>query len=241
MAARPDSWMPMYWPDYWRDTGHLSGAQHGAYVNLIGRYWCSGKPLPDDDEQLWRLALCDSRKAWVGMRSTVLGFFRLECDGWRHKRIDAELTRAVEVYERRAKANRENIRKRYDKPTIRSGVVDGSNTQQQPQPQQSSEPIGSAAAAARPMTVYDVGEALLTLDGTTKPATARSLIAKLCKANGDDAVQAAIDAIRSRDPPPADMKSALIAAVANRGKSNGRQSAMAEGFDIVDRIIAERG
>ena len=104
----------------------------------------------------------------------------------------------------------------------------------------SSEPNGSAAAAARPMTVYDVGEALLTLDGTTKPASARSLIAKLCKANGDDAVQAAIDAIRSRDPPPADMRSALIAAVATRGKANGRQSVINEGLDIVDRVLAGR-
>lgn len=104
-----------------------------------------------------------------------------------------------------------------------------------------SEANASDGAAVRPMTVYDTGEALLSQDGT-KPASARALIAKLCKANGDDAVAAAIEDIRSRDPPPAEMKSALIAAVANRGKPNGKhRNAMAEGFDIVDRIIAERG
>jgi uncharacterized protein YdaU (DUF1376 family) len=238
--------MPLYWGDYWADTSHLSGAQHGAYLNLIGRYWRAGKPLPDDDALLWRMALADSLKAWKGMRNVIAAFFHIEAGEWRHKRVDAEIARAERVSSARrtagAAGGRKSASKRQANAPPNAEHTEWQNPTPSPsQPQQSSEPIGSAAAAARPMTVYDVGEALLTLDGATKPATARSLIAKLCKANGDDAVQAAIDAIRSRDPPPADMKSALIAAVANRGKSNGRQSAMAEGFDIVDRIIAERG
>ena len=29
-AARPDTWMPLFWGDYRKDTADLGAAQHGA-------------------------------------------------------------------------------------------------------------------------------------------------------------------------------------------------------------------
>jgi len=51
-------WMPMYWGDYLRDTGHLTTTEHGA---KIGHYWVTGKPLPDDDKRLANIPRWEQR------------------------------------------------------------------------------------------------------------------------------------------------------------------------------------
>jgi uncharacterized protein YdaU (DUF1376 family) len=103
MSKPTDTWMPLYIGDYLADTGHLSQAEHGAYLLLIMAYWRNGGPLPDDDRVLRRISKTAPGK-WGKMRSCMIHFFdpcmgsNLEtCTGnkiWRHKRIDAELENA---------------------------------------------------------------------------------------------------------------------------------------------------
>ena len=99
MSARP--WMPLYAGDYLRDTGRLSTLQHGAYLLLIMDYWINNG-LPDDDEQLARIARMSDRE-WRANRAALAQFFT---DGWKHKRIEKELAEAEEAYERRAQAGK---------------------------------------------------------------------------------------------------------------------------------------
>ena len=105
MSARPDTWMPMYWGDYARDTGHLNAAGHGAYLMLIKHYWCTGKPLPDDDE-LWRVACCDSKKEWLTLRPKIIRLFDVQDRMLHHKRIEHELAVAVFLTEQRRTAGK---------------------------------------------------------------------------------------------------------------------------------------
>lgn len=98
-AARPSTWMPMYWGDYLRDTSHLSTQEHGAYLLLIGHYWTTGKPLPDNDLQLARIARLSSA-VWRRMRDTLAAFFTIANGFWNHRRIDDELQRAKEFIEK---------------------------------------------------------------------------------------------------------------------------------------------
>lgn len=93
----PRPWMPFYWGDYKRDTAHLSTLQHGAYLLLIGHYWCHGN-LPDDDHQLANITHL-SVKVWRANRKTLQQFFY---DGWKHKRIEFELRRQMELGAKRA-------------------------------------------------------------------------------------------------------------------------------------------
>ena len=79
-------WMPLYVGDYLGDTGHLTTAQHGAYLLLMMHYWRKGE-LPDDDRQLSKITKLPL-KTWCDYRATLQDFFH---EGWKHKRIDAEL------------------------------------------------------------------------------------------------------------------------------------------------------
>lgn len=117
MKARPNTWMPMYWADYWADTGHLSAAQHGAYMNLIGRYWMGGVPLPDNDDMLARLA-CMTAAEWRRARPVIQTFFEVVDGVWRKARIDKELKRAGGILQAKRDAGKLGGRpKQTDKQT----------------------------------------------------------------------------------------------------------------------------
>jgi uncharacterized protein YdaU (DUF1376 family) len=81
-------WMPLYVGDYVKDTMRLSTIQHGAYILLIMEYWQS-RSLPDDDEALAAIAKM-SMADWKKHRPTLRRFFQ---DGWKHKRIEEELSK----------------------------------------------------------------------------------------------------------------------------------------------------
>ena len=97
-------WMPFYPADYLKDTNRLSLAEHGAYLLLICEYWQQGE-LPNDEDELRRIARMTEGE-WRKSRNALR---RLFLDGWKHKRIDKELTKARELSEKK----RANARKRW--------------------------------------------------------------------------------------------------------------------------------
>src|SRR4051812_24233560 len=119
MSSPP--WMPLYIGDYRADTTHLNAAQHGAYLMLIMHYWQQGE-LPDDDEQLARIA-CMSIGEWRKNRAVIRAFFG---EGWRHKRIDHEIDRAIEKHQSRAKAGKKGNLVRWGR---RNAIAMGSQLQ----------------------------------------------------------------------------------------------------------------
>jgi uncharacterized protein YdaU (DUF1376 family) len=102
--------MPLYVGDYLRDTRDLSTLQHGAYLLLIMHYW-QHDALPTDDRQLAAIAGL-SLSAWRRIGAPIKAKFR---DGWRHKRIEAELVKAERVAIARRRAG--------TKGGLRSGVA----------------------------------------------------------------------------------------------------------------------
>lgn len=110
MTERPDTWMPMYWADYFADTGELSVIEHGAYLLLIGHYWRKGAP-PDDDERLARIARCTPAE-WRRVRPAVVDFFTVSDGAWTHGRIEREWKRAANITAKRAAAGRASAEQR---------------------------------------------------------------------------------------------------------------------------------
>jgi len=127
-------WMPLYVGDYLGDTGHLTTTQHGAYLLLMMHYWRKGE-LPGDDRQLCKIAKLPL-KTWNEYRATLQDFFH---DGWKHKRIDAELERMMRASAKRAIAGQKGgigsalARMKLENASLSSRAVAG--------------PLSSAAAA----------------------------------------------------------------------------------------------
>lgn len=93
--------MPLDVGDYLKDTGHLTVAEHGAYLLLIMHYWINGG-LPADERMIARIARM-SPDQWAESRDVIAAMFR---EGWKHKRIDEEVEKAEGlIAKRRAAAN----------------------------------------------------------------------------------------------------------------------------------------
>ncbi|MHC1760544.1 MAG: DUF1376 domain-containing protein [Negativicutes bacterium] len=84
--------MQLYIGDYLGDTAHLTTLEHGAYMLLIMHYWQSGKPLPNSNGRLARVARM-SNEEWTAVRDTLAEFFIDDGTNWIHKRIEKELNR----------------------------------------------------------------------------------------------------------------------------------------------------
>ena len=112
----------MYWGDYARDTGHLNAAGHGAYLMLIKHYWCTGLPLRDDDNELWRIACCDSKKEWLGLRPKIVRLFVVELGLLRHKRIEKEIANTTAIASAKSEAGKKGAKNRWHK----NGSANGS-------------------------------------------------------------------------------------------------------------------
>jgi len=215
--TKPNRWMPLDWGDYWRDTAHLNAAEHGAYLNLLGAYWVSGAPLPDDDVRLARMART-SRAEWRSVRQTVRAFFRGENGALHHGRVDREIARAVEVHASRAKRMGQlNAKQAIVFPAM-SFPPSSPQTQSpspSPSPSQDSGPTGPAAMAApgggdEPQTptqptalkARSLGPCLVWLAAQAHITEhrARAFTARWCAKFGDGAVLDAFAAAARQSP-----------------------------------------
>jgi uncharacterized protein YdaU (DUF1376 family) len=97
-------WTAFYWRDHLGKTGHLTLAEHGAYLLLMAHYYMCGKPLPVKPEQLHRICRCTSDADREALAAVVGEFFVREGDVYRHPRIDMELARAADISHKRRSA-----------------------------------------------------------------------------------------------------------------------------------------
>ena len=95
------AWMPMYWGDYLRDTRDLTTIQHGAYLLLIAHYW-QHHELPVNEKQLAAIVGLSVLK-WRAIQGPIAAKFS---EGWKHKRIDRELSETERRINQRVIAGR---------------------------------------------------------------------------------------------------------------------------------------
>lgn len=74
------AWMPLHIENYLEDTGHLTAAEHGAYLLLIMAYWRDGG-LPEDERITARIARLN-KEEWAESRDRLLSFFGVDASGY---------------------------------------------------------------------------------------------------------------------------------------------------------------
>lgn len=198
MTARP--WMPFYIGDYLADTGHLNTTQHGAYLLLIMHYWRMGG-LPEEDRQLANITRLPLR-IWQDIKPVIQDFFQ---DGWKHGRIEFEMTEAARASETAKKAGLASgrARRRKNVANDRSASVER-KPNETPTPTLTTKEVYSEAKASggeAPPTYSDdrhelwgEGLALLGQLGISDRA-ARSNIGRWLRDTRDD-IRAVLGAIR---------------------------------------------
>ena len=230
--------MPLYVADYLRDTRRLTAAEHGAYLLLIMEYWTAGE-LPDDDRQLSRIC-CMTPAEWRRARPAVQGFF---ADGWKHKRIDAELARSAEISSKRS--NSAKLRHSNSSANAHANAeqldTHAGATSQSPSPKKDSEADASGAEAPidHRKRLFDEGLKKLAAMTGKGPDACRSFVGKCLKAAGDDAVTVLgliEDAERNQVVDP----SAWIAIrlKPQQGNPNGRRTVHDAANDLLARVNA---
>jgi uncharacterized protein YdaU (DUF1376 family) len=231
--SRP--WMPLYVADYLRDTRRLTAAEHGAYLLLIMEYWTSGS-LPDDDRQLSRIT-CMNSAEWRRARPNLQPFFS---DGWKHKRIDAELAKSAEISSKRSAS----AKLKHSKSSANAEQMDtharASSQPQSPSQQKDSEADASGAEAPVDHRKRLFGEGLAKLARITGkgPDACRSFVGKCLKAAGDDAVVVLgliEDAERNQTVNPTAW---IVSRLQPTGNPNGRRTVHDAARDLHESLLS---
>jgi len=87
------AFMPFYFGDYLRDTGHLTTEQHGAYFLLLGHCWEHEGVIPLNDNERAAIAKLTAKR-WHAIKAPIERFFNP--DGTQ-KRVSKELAKADAV------------------------------------------------------------------------------------------------------------------------------------------------
>lgn len=209
----------MLWTDaYLADTGHLTTAQHGAYLLILMAMWRNGGSLPNEEKRLARTARM-TVGAWRKIAPEVLNLLTVEGDSITQKRLQKERVSALTKIEKKKQAgalggkakalnNKDvNLADATGLPEQISSDAPETKTKTKTRKERSSEDKSSGADAPRDIRkdLFDRGRlALERMTGKT-PDSCRSLIGKWLKAVDDEAIHvlgAIEDAERNRVADP---------------------------------------
>jgi len=98
-------WYPFYPRDYMIDTMTLSLEQDCTYRRLIDLYYTQGGPIELDYKPLSKLLRIHPIKL-RGIMPSLFRYFKVVDGRLHHERIDAEIAKAIEIQEKKAKAGK---------------------------------------------------------------------------------------------------------------------------------------
>lgn len=93
--------------DYRKDTAHLSRLEHSIYRDLIDWYYLDEKPIPIETQSVTRRLRLGTEEEAMALNNVLNDFFFATNEGWKHKRIDAEIA----DYHSKCEKNKENGKK----------------------------------------------------------------------------------------------------------------------------------
>ena len=115
--------------DYRKDTLGLTLIEHGAYRQLLDQYYLDEKPLPLDEEILYRLVNARNQDEKYAVRYAIKSFFTQTEDGYVHGRCAAEIKAYKAKSEQQSRAGKASAAKR---STVVQQSSNGRSTDVQP-------------------------------------------------------------------------------------------------------------
>ena len=100
--------------DYRKDTTHLSLLEHGCYRQLLDQYYLDEKPLPSDEDKLFRLFNARSEDEKTAIRNVLNDFWTKTEAGYVQGRSKTE----IELYKDRLETASKSAKKRWDKGSM---------------------------------------------------------------------------------------------------------------------------
>jgi len=232
--------MPIHIGDFLRDTGHLRAPLIGAYLMLLFHHWSTGS-LPDDDDQLSAIARM-SPAEWRKARSTLEKFFD---PGWHHGRVEEDLAKAKESYEKRAKAGEKGGKAKAEAKQSSSNATAGPEqplTFNQGKKDSDADASGAEAPINPPVDhrkrLFSEGLATLARISGKGPDACRSFVGKCLKAASDDAVTVLgliEDAERNQTVNPTAW---IVSRLQSTGNSNGRRTVHDAARDLHENLLS---
>lgn len=231
-TAKP--WMKFFVGDYIADTPHLTCMEHGGYLLLIMHAWTHDGALPSDHNVLRKIIKMPPA-AWAQSKDTILGFFYLDGDVYRHRRVDKELSQADQIKVERATSGPKNgekptetVRKTEEKSPA------GAPAKNQTQTHKEEPSLRSGADSADGLDIRtalwrDGWPIINKLTGMGEQKT-RAFLAALLKIMNDDCQQLYSILRTAESLNPMDAKSWLMAACQQRVGARGVKPTMADGI-----------
>ena len=100
--------------DYRKDTTHLSLLEHGCYRQLLDQYYLDEKPLPADEDKLFRLFNARTEDEKTAIKNVINDFWTKTEDGYVQGRSKTE----IELYKDRLEVATKSAKKRWDKGSM---------------------------------------------------------------------------------------------------------------------------
>jgi uncharacterized protein YdaU (DUF1376 family) len=100
--------------DYRKDTTHLTLLEHGCYRQLLDQYYLDEKPLPADEDKLFRLFNARTQDEKNAIRNVLNDFWTKTEDGYVQGRSKTE----IELYKDRLETASKSAKKRWDKGSM---------------------------------------------------------------------------------------------------------------------------
>ena len=100
--------------DYRKDTTHLTLLEHGCYRQLLDQYYLDEKPLPADEDKLFRLFNARTEDEKNAIRNVLNDFWTKTEDGYVQGRSKTE----IELYKDRLETASKSAKKRWDKGSM---------------------------------------------------------------------------------------------------------------------------
>jgi uncharacterized protein YdaU (DUF1376 family) len=128
-------WFAWYPGDYIRDTAHLSMMEDGAYRRLLDHYYSTGRPLPADNEKLFRICRAFTPAEQQAVGSVLQQFFRLENGTVLvNSRVERELAKQAEYREKLPRGAQKTNQKRWGSPSASPSDSPSHRVPQNPPP-----------------------------------------------------------------------------------------------------------